>query len=56
MPRLYAYEQPLLNDKWVMAFDGTRVKVRERNSDGSWRITKNGEDYFRYTFRACPTS
>ncbi len=48
VPLLYAYEQPLLNDKWVMAFDGTRVKVRERNADGSWRITKNGEDYFRY--------
>ena len=47
VPRLYAYEQPLLNDKWVMAFDGTRVKVRERNSDGSWRITKKGEAYFR---------
>ncbi len=48
MPRRYAYEQPLINDRWVMAFDGTRVKVRERNSDGSWRITKKGEDYFRY--------
>jgi hypothetical protein len=48
VPRLYVYEQPLINDKWVMAFDGTRVKVRERNSDGAWRITKKGEDYFRY--------
>ncbi len=43
----YAYEQPLLNDKWAIAFDGTRVKVRERNVDGPWRITRKGEDYFR---------
>ena len=48
VPRLYAYEQPLISDKWVMAFDGTWVKVRERNADGSWLITKKGEDYFRY--------
>ena len=48
VPRLYNYDQPLLNDKWVMAYDGTRIKVRERTADGSWRITNKGESYFRY--------
>ena len=47
-PKRYAYEQPLLNDKWVVAFDGSRVKVRERMADGSWRITKAGMPYFKY--------
>ena len=47
-PKRFAYEQPLLNDKWVVAFDGSRVKVRERMADGSWRITKAGMPYFKY--------
>ena len=47
-PKRYAYEQPLLNDKWVMAFDGSRVKVREKLADGSWRITKAGLSYFKF--------
>ena len=47
-PKRYAYEQPLLNDKWVVAFDGSRVKVREKLADGSWRITKAGLSYFKY--------
>ena len=47
-PRLYNYDQPLINEKWVMAYDGTRLKVRERTADGSWRITNKGEGYFRF--------
>ena len=47
-PRLFAYEQPLIDDKWVIGFSGQRVLVRRRQADGSWTITKAGENYFRY--------
>ena len=47
-PSLYNYNQALLNDKWVQAYDGSRIKVRERGADGEWRITNAGEGYFRY--------
>ena len=47
-PKRYAYDQPLLNDKWVEAFDGSKVKVREKMADGSWRITRPGMPYFKY--------
>ena len=46
-PRLYAYEQPLINDKWVMGFDGREILVRRR-VNGAWTITKEGENYFRF--------
>ena len=29
-PRLYGYEQPLIDDKWVMGFSGRKVLVRRR--------------------------
>ena len=41
-PRLYDYHQPLVDDRWIVGYDGTRIKVRERNDDGTWRITANG--------------
>ena len=47
-PKRYAYEQPLINDQWVLGFDGSRVKVRTRNADGTWKITSAGLAYFRY--------
>ena len=37
-PSLYNYDQAFLNDKWVQAYDGSRIKVRERGADGEWRI------------------
>ena len=46
-PRLYAYEQPLINDKWVMGFSGREILVRRR-VNGAWTITKEGENYFRF--------
>jgi len=46
-PSLYNYDQPLLNDTHVMAYDGSRIKVRERTADG-WRITPKGLGYFRF--------
>ena len=46
-PRLYAYEQPLINDKWVMGFSGRDILVRRR-VNGAWTITKEGENYFRF--------
>ena len=47
-PKLYDYHQPLINDRWVMSYDSQRIKVRERNDDGTWRITPKGVGYFRY--------
>ncbi len=47
-PTLYNYHQPLINDRWVEGYDGRRIKVRERNEDGSWRILAKGVGYFRY--------
>jgi hypothetical protein len=46
-PRLYAYEQPLIDDKWVMGFSGREILVRRR-VNGAWTITKEGENYFRF--------
>ena len=47
-PSLYNYDQPLLNDAYVRAYDGTNIKVRSRTADGGWKITRKGEGYFRY--------
>ncbi len=32
-PTLYDYHQSLIDDKWVAGYDGSRIKVRERNDD-----------------------
>jgi hypothetical protein len=50
-PKLYAYESPRIDGKWVQAFGGSRVLVRRKRGDGSWKVTKQGEQYFR---RAAP--
>lgn len=47
-PSLYNYDQPIYGDGWVRAYDGTPIKVSERMADGSRRITKKGEGYFRF--------
>ena len=47
-PQLYDYQQGLINDTHVRGFDGKEIKVRSRNADGSWKILKAGEAYFRY--------
>ena len=48
VPKLYQYEQPLMHDMYVTAWDGSTHKVRQRNTDGTWTILKVGEPYFRY--------
>ena len=48
VPTLYQYEQPLIDDISVRAWDGSSVRVRKRNADGTWTILKAGEQYFRY--------
>ena len=47
-PQLYDYDQPLIQDKWIKARDGSKILVRKRGDDGQWIIVPKGEDYFRY--------
>ena len=37
-PTIFAYEQPLINNKWVNAFDGTKKMVQRMTTDG-WEPT-----------------
>lgn len=46
-PLMYSYEQPLINDKFVMGYNGNRVKVRPWQG-GAWQVTKEGDTYFKY--------
>ena len=48
VPTLYAYESPLIHDKYVEGFDGSRVLVRRKNAEGIWEPTAAGRNYFRY--------
>jgi hypothetical protein len=48
IPTLYAYEAPLINDKYVQGFDGSMVLVRRRNAEGIWEPTAAGRNCFRY--------
>jgi hypothetical protein len=48
VPTLYAYESPLIHDKYVEGFDGSRVLVRRKNAAGVWEPTTAGRNYFRY--------
>ena len=48
VPKLYRYEQPLIDGVAIEAWDGTRIPVRKRNADGSFTILKDGEAYFKY--------
>ena len=41
-PLMYSYEQPLINDKFVMGYSGRKVQVR-RWKDGAWHVTNQGE-------------
>ena len=39
-PSIYNYDQGLEGDRWVRAYDGSRIKVRDnQTADGSWRVT-----------------
>ena len=46
--RLFAYETPLLNDKWVLGYSGQKILVRRRGADGQWTPTKQGLQYFKF--------
>ena len=47
-PNLYNYDQPLRQDQFVTAYDGSSIKVRTPTADNGWRVTPAGEGYFRY--------
>ena len=47
-PTLYEYEQPLIRGTHVKRFDGTEIKVRQPNKDGTATITALGRNYFKY--------
>ena len=51
-PLLYSYEQPLINDKFVLGYDGKKILVRRWDTTlnigrGGYKVTKKGEDYLR---------
>ncbi len=46
-PTVFPYEQPLIGNKWVRAFDGTKKQVQRMTADG-YRPTKLGHEYFKY--------
>ena len=46
-PTIFAYEQPLINNKWVNAFAGTAKMVQRMTTDG-WGPTKIGIEHFKY--------
>ena len=46
-PSIYPYEQPLINGKWVLGFDGTKHMVR-RFLGGEWVVTPKGANYFKH--------
>ncbi len=48
IPALYAYESPLIHDKYVQGFDGSMVLVRRKNAEGIWEPTAAGRNYFKY--------
>ena len=47
-PSIYPYEQPLINEKWVLGFDGKKHMVR-RFVSGEWVVTPKGANYFKTT-------
>ena len=52
-PSTYAYEQPLIDGKWVLDYNGKKTLVR-KFVNGAWQVTRNGADYFKHnqdTFR-----
>ena len=47
-PTIYRYEQPLIEETHVRAWDGRQIRVRTKNRDNTWTITAAGRNYFRY--------
>ena len=47
-PKLFSFETPLIQDKWVMAYSGRKLLVRRRGADGQWQPTKLGLQYFKF--------
>ena len=47
-PLLYAYNQPLLQDKFVKTRDGRKLQVRRRGADGNFTVLPAGAAYFRH--------
>ena len=47
-PSIFPYEQGLEMGKWIKGFDGKKKMVRRMGSDGTWRPTKIGIQYFKY--------
>jgi hypothetical protein len=48
VPTLYAYETPLIHDKFVRGFDDSLILVRRKNAEGVWEPMPAGRNYFRY--------
>ena len=47
-PKLYDYNQPLLQDKFIVARDGKKVQVRRRRADLTYQILPAGRAYFKH--------
>ncbi len=47
-PLLYPYEGELIQDKWVVGFNGKKILVRRRDASGQWAATKAGLQYFKF--------
>ena len=47
-PTRYAYNQSLIQDKWIRGHRGELIQVRRRQADGSYKVLPAGMDYFRY--------
>ena len=46
-PTAYPYEQPLLNGKWLIGYDGKK-HLMQRMVNGHWTATHKGADYFKH--------
>ena len=47
LPTAYAYEQELIDDRYVKGWDGTKILVRRRDTEGNWIPTSDGKQYFK---------
>ena len=48
LPTAYAYEQELIDDKFVLGWEGNKILVRRRDTEGNWVPTSAGRQYFKY--------
>ena len=48
LPTTFAYEQELIDGKWVEGFNGEKILIRRRDSEGNWQPTQTGLNYYRY--------